>query len=63
MTTYDTLTSDDAVLAQRFVDSCYDQDHLAPDRAGMLRLQGLGLVIEVEPGRFAETEALRSAGF
>jgi hypothetical protein len=63
MTKNDTLVPADAALARRFADSCYGQDHLAPDRAGMLRLQSLGLVAEVAPGRFAETGALRAAGF
>jgi hypothetical protein len=63
MTTNDTFAPADAALARRFADSCYNQDHLAPDRAGMLRLQSLGLSGEVAPGRFAETAALRAAGF
>lgn len=63
MSTNATMTPADTALAQRFVDSCYNQDHLAPDRAGMLRLQSLGLIVELAPGRFAETAALRAAGF
>lgn len=63
VSTDDILAPADAVLAQRFADSCYNQDQLAPDRAGMLRLQELGLVTEVAPGSFAETKALRAAGF
>ncbi|MFJ1470190.1 hypothetical protein [Massilia orientalis] len=63
MTMNHTLAPADAALAQRFADSCYNQDRLAPDHAGMLRLQELGLVAEVAPGRFAETGALRAAGF
>jgi len=63
MNTDDILAPADAALARRFSDSCYNQDHMAPDRAGMLRLQSLGLIVEVAPGRFAETAALRGAGF
>jgi hypothetical protein len=63
MTTNDTLAPADAALAQRFADNCYNQDRLAPDHVGMLRLQKLGLVAEVAPGRFAESGALRAAGF
>lgn len=63
MLTNGTLAPADAALAQRFADSCYNQDHLAPDRAGMLRLVDLGLVIKIAPGRFAETAALRAADF
>jgi hypothetical protein len=63
MATTSSLAPNDAALARRFADSCYNQDHLAPDRAGMLRLQELGLVTEVKPGQFAETSALRAAGY
>jgi hypothetical protein len=63
MITNDNQSPADAALARRFTDSCYNQDHLAPDRAGMLRLQSLGLIVEVEPGQFAETDAMRAAGF
>lgn len=59
----DTLASADAALAQRFADSCYNEDHVAPERAGMLQLVVLGLVIEIAPDRFAATAALRAAGF
>ena len=62
MLTNDTLTPAAPALARRFVDSCYDRNQSAPDCAGMQRLRDLGLVVEVAPGWFAETAALRAAG-
>lgn len=38
MTTSQNLTPADAVLARRFGESCYNQNELAPDRAGMTTL-------------------------
>lgn len=57
------LSTQDQTLDRRFADSCYNQDELALDRAGMPCLAQLGLVAEVAPGQFAETQAMRAAGF
>lgn len=57
------LAPADKGLAQRFVDSVYDDQVTPPAREDMLRLTALGLLQEVAPGQFAETPALRANGF
>jgi hypothetical protein len=60
---HDELSSEDHALAARFSDSCYGGNVEPPDRKGMLRLAELGIVEEVERGKFAETPKLRELGF
>lgn len=57
------LNDQDEALAWRFAESCYGTATAAPTRAGMMRLAEIGLVIEIAPGQFAETPALRAHGF